>query len=117
MYLARAASSGKKFGTQKNRPRKSVTRTMTTFQAGNFSSMERSAFLDVVRRLRLGAGVDAADGVARQQQLAAFARVDRRLVVGELGDLADDAALRDHGVALLERRVHRLDLLHALALR
>ena len=49
--------------------------------------------------------------------LTPWRELDLDLVVGDLGDLADDAAAGDDLVALLDRRDRRLMLLHPLLLR
>ena len=57
----------------------------------------------------IGAALDGDLGVRRD--------LDRHVLVGELGDAADDAAGGDDLVALLERFEHRARLLRLLLLR
>ena len=55
---------------------------------------------------------------ARWTVISTFGAIStRRVLVGQLGDLADDAAGGDDFVALLQRLEHRLRLLGALLLR
>ena len=72
-------------------------------------------FLFLLHRLRLAG--NGGDGIAHDLDLHAIGDLDHQVVVGDMGDLAIDAAIGDDAVAALQGRDHGAMLLLLLLLR